>query len=410
MPPSKKKITVLKQVCNLIPGNLVQKLAKKHGVDKQSRSFSPWSHVVSLISAQTTHAMSLNDVCDALKNHSGALLDIRGATPPSRNGFSHANRKRNADMAENLFWDVFSHLKTVDPTFGLGHNYAGIPRRFKRTINAVDSTTIKLFANCMSWAKHRRRKAAAKMHMRLNLQTFLPEFVVVKAASGHDSTEAERLCKDMRAGEIAVFDKAYIKFPFLYELTERDIFFVSRAKDNMDYEVVGQHRAPKGKIKRDEYIKLKGKTATKYPDRLRLIEAEVEIKGKKKLMVFITNTFEWVGNSICDLYKSRWAIELFFKQIKQTLQIADFLGYNENAVRWQIWIAMLTYILLRFIGHASKWTHSSFNRLFTVLRGVLWNYYDMWALLNSYGTASTPIRIRAAPEQAYLPGFSIKEF
>ena len=147
-------------------------------------------------------------------------------------------------MAEDLFWQTLNNLQSITPTFGVGHKYATVPRRFKRLISAVDSSTIQLFANCMSWAKHRRRKAAAKMHLRLNLQTFLPHFLVLKSAKDHDAIEASRLCSNLQDGEIVVFDKAYIKFNFLYDLTQRGVFWVSRAKDNMVYKTMGQHSAP----------------------------------------------------------------------------------------------------------------------------------------------------------------------
>jgi hypothetical protein len=406
MIPSKRKVTVLKQICKLIPRNLVPKLARKHGVDKQSRSFSPWSHVVSLLHAQLSHSMSLNDVCDALHNHAPALKDIRNAVPPSRNGLSHANRNRNPEMAEDLFWSVFKHLGETTPSFGLGHGYCSIPHRFKRTINAVDSSTIQLFANCLDWAKHRRRKAAAKMHLRLDLQTFLPAFVIVKAAGTHDSTEAKELCAGIKPGEIVVFDKAYVDFEHLFHLGNRDVFWVTRAKENMQYEVMGQHKPAGGKIIRDIRITLTvPKTFGQYPKEMRLVEAIIEVDGKEKQMVFITNNFEWSAWSITELYKARWAIEVFFKQIKQTLQIADFLGYNEKAVKWQIWTALLAYILLRYIAHTREWAFS-FPRLFTVLRGVLWSLLDMNGVLKSCGTAGAPIRMRAAPEQGYLLGFA----
>jgi len=406
MKPSKRKITVLKQICKLIPRNLVPKLAKKHGVDKQSRSFTPWSHVFSLLYAQLSHSMSLNDVCDALQNHKSAVNDIREAVPPSRNGLSNANRKRNADMAEDLFWTTFKHLQEVTPRFGVGHGYCGVPHRFKRTISAVDSSTIKLFANCLDWAKHRRRKAAAKMHLRLDLQTFLPRYVVVKAADTHDSTEAKELCAGISAGEIVTFDKAYVDFEHLYNLSKRQVFWVTRSKDNMQYKAVGQHSVPKGNILQDVRIKLTGsKTSILYAEEMRLVEAEVKVDGKIKVMTFITDNFNWSPSSICELYKSRWAIELFFKQIKQTLQIADFMGYNENAVRWQVWTALLTYILLRYLDHIREWPFS-FPRLFTVLRAVLWSLVDLNDTLESCGTAGAPRRIRAAPEQGYLPGFA----
>jgi len=406
MNPSKHNMSVLTQIFKLIPRNLIPKLAHKQGVDKQSRSFSPTSHVLALVFGQLSHAFGLNDICDALRNHKGILTATRDTSAPSRNGFSHANRNRNADMAEDLFWSVLKHIESISPSFRLqGRSYCAMPRKFKRVINVVDSSTIQLVANCIDWAKHRRRKAAAKMHLRLDLRSFLPSFVLVKSAGSNDAKEARAVCAGINAGEIVVFDRAYVDFKHLYELLQRGVFWITRAKTNMAYEVVGQHRVAEGNILRDVTIKLTGvRTSIWYPGTLRMIEAMVEVDGKLKKMTFITNNFDWASSSICDLYKARWAIEVFFKEMKQTLQLADFVGYNENAVRWQIWTALLTYVLLRFIAWQSKWGHS-FIRLFTVIRGVLWSSLDMYSVLDCCGTAGRTIRMRAAPEQAYLPGF-----
>ena len=159
MNPSKHSLTVLAQIFKHIPRNLIPRLAHEYGVSAKCRSFSPNSHVLALAYAQLSHSISLNDVCDSLQNHSGALASIREAVPPSRNGLSHANRERNADMAEALFWEVFSDITCRFPGFGFsGRQYCGLPRRFKRTINVVDSSTIALVANCMDWAQHRHRK------------------------------------------------------------------------------------------------------------------------------------------------------------------------------------------------------------------------------------------------------------
>lgn len=407
MNPSKHSLTVLAQLFKLIPRNLIPKLANKYGVSKKSRRFTPTSHVLALMYAQLSHSISLNDVCDCLGNHSGALSSMRESVAPSRNALSNANRVRNADMAEALFWSVLDELKRMSPGFGLaGRNYCGIPRRFKRAINVVDSTTISLVANCIDWAKHRRRKAAAKMHLRLDLHSFLPEFVLVKSASTNDLAQSYEVCAGVRAGEIVVFDKAYVGYEHLYSLTGRGVFWVTRAKENTSYEVVGQHSEPKGKIIRDVYIRLTDpKTSKKYPGTLRLVEAIVEVDGKPRQMSFLTNNMEWAPSSICDLYQSRWGIEVFFKEIKQTLQLADFVGYNENAVRWQIWTALLVYVLLRFVAWQGKWEHT-FTRLFTLIRGVLWSCMDMFSVLSCCGTAHGTLRMRAALEQCYLPGFS----
>jgi hypothetical protein len=407
MKPAKHNYTILNQICQHIPAHLVPKLARSFGVDKKARSFSPWSHIVSMLHVQIAHSLSLNDVADTLRNHSSVLTTIRGATPPSRNGLSHANRVRDPNMAQALFWDVLSHIQSNHPGFGRGHKYSGLPRRFKRTIYAIDSTTIKLVANCIDWAKHRRRKAAAKCHMQLNLQTFLPQFAIVKEAATHDSTEAYRLCMNLKCGEIAVFDKAYVDFTHLADLDRRGVFWVTRAKDNMQYRIVKQHTKPKGDILSDVLIELETPKSYKaYPQRLRLVTAYVEINGVKKMMSFITNNMTWAPSSICDLYKCRWGVEVFFKQIKQTLQLADFLGHSRNAILWQVWMAMLAYVLIRFIGHLGQWK-GAFSRLFTLLRGVLFSRLDAFSVMSLCGTARGSPRMIASPQQAYLPGFEL---
>jgi DDE family transposase/uncharacterized protein DUF4372 len=402
--PTRSKHTTLQQVCNLIPPYLVSKLARKHGVDKKARTFTPWSHVVSLLYAQLVHAIGLNDVCDGLANHASKLFCIRNATPPKRNTLSHANKVRDAKMAEELFWSVLHHLTHINTRFG-GRSFGGFPRRFKRVINVVDATTIQLVANCIDWASHRRKKAAAKMHLGLNLQSFLPRFAIIDTARQSDSKRARELCAGMGGGEIVLFDKAYVDFKHLYELAERGVFWITRAKDNMQIRCRKRLlRKPAGNILRDDLIVLKcEKSRRNYPAVFRRVVAIVEVDGKDTVMTFITNNLEWSPGSIADLYRCRWSIEVFFKQIKQTLQLCDFLGHNRNAILWQVWMALLLYALLRFLGFSNNWRHS-FKRLFCVVRSVVWDGLALVPLLSFYGTAGGVPRMRATPEQAYFPG------
>ena len=403
--PAGSKLNLLRQICNLIPGFLVSTLARETGVDKKVRTFSAWSHVLSLLFAQLTHSIGLNDVCDALGLHSGPLSSIRGATTPTRNNLSHANKVRSADMAENLFWAVFEHLGNLSPSFVSGRAGKRFARKFKRAIHLVDSTTIPLIASCMDWARHRRRKAAAKCHLRLDLQSFLPRFAIVDTARHNDAKRARELCAAIKAGEIVIFDKAYVDFAHLAELCMRMVFWVTRAKDNLRFKVVRryQHTAV-GKILRDDLIRLTTPASRKdFPELMRRIVALVEVDGKEVEMVFLSNNLEWSAASIVELYRCRWQIEVFFKQIKQTLQLADFLGTSANAVRWQVWTALLVYLLLRYLGFVSQWSHS-FSRLFTLLRAALWKKWDALDLLRRYGTAGGQFRYLACPEQAYLPG------
>lgn len=405
--PAASKLNLLRQICNFIPEFLVSKLARETGAEEKSRTFKPWSHVLALLFAQLTHSIGLNDVCDALRLFSGPLSSIRGATPPTRNNLSHANKVRPAAMAEKLFWAVFEHLGNLSPQFVSGKGGKRLARKFKRTINLVDSTTIPLIASCMDWARHRRRKAAAKCHLRLDLQSFLPRFAIVDTARDNDNKRAREVCAGIRAGEIVIFDKAYVDFEHLYDLSQRQVFWVTRAKDNLQSRVVRRaQKGARGKILRDDLIQLKNPASQEaYPEYLRRITALVQVDGKEIEMVFLTNNLQWSAQSIVDLYQCRWQIEVFFKQIKQTLQLADFLGTSANAVRWQVWTALLVYLLLRYLAFLSDWSHS-FSRIFTVIRASLWRKWDLLSLLRIYGTADGHFRYLAHPEQAYLPGLA----
>ena len=273
------------------------------------------------------------------------------------------------------------------------------------------------------------------------MRSFLPNFVIVKGAKDSDPKTAWELCADMKDGEIVVFDKAYVDFRHLKTLDGRGVSWVTRAKDNMLYEVVGQHTGGKrvpsrdaappwdtaenadgasagvvgqqasGKRKytwnkctvlSDEMIRLAGvKTRENYPGDLRLTTAEVEVKGKMARMTFITNNLDWSAHSVCQLYQCRWGVGVFFKEIKQTLQLADFLGYNENAVRWQVWTALLAYLLPRFMAWFNKWRHQ-FSRLFTLVRAVFWNYFRLASVIECCDTPRERHRhaIRGSPETA----------
>ena len=189
---------VLRQICNLIPPFLVSKLARQTGVAKKARTFTPWSHVVTMLYAQLTHAISLNDVCDGLKLWSGPLSAIRGAVGPSANALSHANQVRQAHLAEQLLWAQLAHLQTLTPAFAAGRRR--LPR-FKRRLQVVDSTVITLVANCMSWAKHRRRKAATKLHLRLDLQSLLPLCHRGSGAAPRQHARPAALCRPAGRGD-----------------------------------------------------------------------------------------------------------------------------------------------------------------------------------------------------------------
>ena len=404
--PTTAKFTILRQLCNYIPNHLVPKLARETGVDEQARTYDAWSHIVTLGYAQLTHSIGLNDVCDALQLNSGPLSAIRGATPPSRNNLSHANKVRDPRMAEELFWAMYAHLGELSPRFVSGKAAKRFARKFKRTIHVVDSTTIQLVADCLDWAKHRRRKAAAKCHLRLDLQSFLPRFAIIDTAREADAKRAREVCAGIKDGEIVIFDKAYVDFDHLWSLTERGVFWVTRAKENLQFTVLASYPVKAdGAIVSDELVGLANAGSRQaYPELMRRVVAWVEVDGQKRLMTFLSNQLTWSPENIAELYRCRWQIEVFFKQIKQTLQLADFLGTSASAVRWQVWTALLVYLLLRYLAFLSNWAHS-FTRLFAIIRTCLWRKWDLLKLLAHFGTAGGSFRYLGRPEQAFFPGF-----
>lgn len=356
-----------------------------------------------MLYAQLTHAIGLNDVCDALRIFSGPLSAIRGASPPSRNAFSHANAQRDAKMAESMLWSMLDHLQIISPGYGSGTRR--LPR-FKRHLYAADGTVIRLVANCMDWAKHRRRKAATKLHIRLDLQSLLPSFAIVDLAPQHDNTRAPQLCAGLKAGEIVIFDKAYVGLEHLWKLTQRGVFWVTRAKENLDVRVTQRLiKKPQDKVLRDDIVVLRGpKSKRLYSGPVRRVIVLVELDGQEQPMEFLSNHLKWSAPTIAELYRCRWDIEKFFKAIKQSLQLCDFLGNNANAVHWQIWTALLVYVLLRYLAFLSRWS-GSFTRLWAICRTTLWRKIDLLELLRSYGTAGGSFRLLARPEQAYFAGF-----
>ena len=156
---------------------------------------------------------------------------------------------------------------------------------------------------------------------------------------------------------------------------------------------------------KSEVVRLSRKDSDeKYPAPLRRVTAIVEVDGKEMEMTFITNNFDWSPRTIAELYRARWAIELFFKELKQTLQLADFVGYNEKAVKWQVWIGLLAHLLIRFQKHVSRWG-LSFSRLAGTVRAAIWMKIDLLETLQLYGTAGGPNRPVIVEKQLYFQGF-----
>ena len=395
---------ILWQLVHQIPRWLIERLANKHDVD--ARKFSATSHVVMLVLGHMIHARCMTEICDNASMNRSKLFMVRRATPAPRNTFSHANRTRSAALAEDLYWEIVDALRKRSPGFAPANpKPGGFLSRFRnRTISAADSTVISLTLNCISSFPYCKQKAAAKAHMRINVGCFLPSVVIVGEGKASDMSQSESLAEGLKAGDIFIADRGFVDFSFFNLLSERTIFWVTRQRGNMAYKVVKQRDKADG-IVSDEEVRLKlENTAEKYPGVFRRIEAMVEVDGTKRSMVFITNNLAWSARTVCELYKARWTIESFFKELKQTLQLSDFIGTNENAVKWQIWTGLLLHLLLHYFKFLSGWK-KSFSRLVGLARTGVWMFEDLVEILKVYGTAGSPQRPQSHVVEQYLEGF-----
>lgn len=407
--------TILRQIATIIPREIVFDAAEKF--DIKYRTFDPWSHLVTLVIVQLSRQESLNGICDIAKA-CAYEWDRAGLAVPRRNTLANANKMRNPAMAETVFWKLLDYLKAIDPDFASGRYEGYLARMKKHRIFLLDSSTIQLALNCFDWAKHRRAKAAAKLHLTLELATRLPSFAVVEEASHHDSTRAASCTANLVNGDVLVADRAYVDFPFFDSLAERGIVFVTRTKQNLLFDTVQEFRQPpeditterKTQILSDEKVRPSSKTTQakfkSYDGCLRRVKALVEVRDEMREMTFLTNNFAWSARTIAELYRARWGIETFFKEIKQTCQIHDFIGYSEKAVKWQVWCGLIAHLLLRYIRHLAEWK-SSFSRLAGIVRGSLWLKKKLLSLLSLYGTADAVFlpQIAAKPRvyQLMLP-------
>ena len=235
--------------------------------------------------------------------------------------------------------------------------------------------------------------------MRLNFETLLPGFAVIDVAREHDNVRARQASAGLKIGEILVMDRGYVDLDHFKEMSERGVIWITRMKAGMNYDLLDRKPVKEGgKVLADEWIMLTNELQA------RRIVALVEVDGQEREMTFLTNQLEWSAQTIVELYKCRWEIEVFFKQMKQTLKLCDLMSYNANGIRWQVWIALLVQMLMRYLAWASQWGHS-FVRLYALVRALSWRKLDIIAVLRRYGTAQGSYKNLARPDQAYLPGF-----
>jgi len=363
--------TVFNQMLNLLSRDRFEVNTKKHQSNRYTKHFTAWSQLVVNLYAQASGKKSLRDIETGFRVHQGSWYHL-GLENVARSTVSYANANRNSALYEETFYDLLGKCKDVTPK----HRF-----RFKNPLYALDATVIDLCLAAFPWAKFRKTKGALKIHSLLDYRGTIPSFLVITDAKQHEVKVARNIDLPLSSDSILAVDKAYIDFQWLYGLSTQRIYFVTRAKDNMKYRVVGQHQEPKNKaVISDETIRLCGPlTSRKYPENLRLVTYYDQ--KESKILSFITNNFYLAAATIAAIYKARWEIETFFRWIKQNLKIKTFLGTSRNAVLTQIWTAMIYYLLLAYIKYQTKYGYALLH--FTrVIKEALFKRTDIIDLLN----------------------------
>ena len=315
-------------------------------------------------------AHSLREISGGLKSCEGKLAHL-GIEAPARSSLSYANRHRPWQLYEQVFYQL---LERVRGSVTTKHKF-----RFKNQLVSLDSTVIDLCISVFDWAKFRRTKGAVKLHLVLDHDGYLPCFGVITEGKVHDVKVAHQLT--FAPGTVVVDDRGYNDYRLFARWTEQEIFFVTRMKDNAQFEVVQEHEPPQNRgILVDQTIRLTGVGAQdKCPHLLRRVEAVRADTGD--ILVFLTNHHQLGASTVAAIYKERWQIELLFKALKQNLKIKTFIGTSANAVKTQIWCALISMLLLRYLQLRSRFGWSLSN-LVALLRMNLFTHRDLQAWLD----------------------------
>jgi hypothetical protein len=365
---------VFAQVVVFLPARLFDRCVAQYDGNKWVKHFTCWNQLMCMMFGQLSGRESLRDLIITVGAHTSKFYHLGFGKNVSRSNLANANEQRDCQIYESFAYEMISIAKLCligESDFVLA---------IKGNVYAFDSTTIDLCLNVFWWASFRSTKGAIKIHTLFDVKTAIPTFIHITEGSVHDVNALDVLCYE--AGAYYVVDKAYVDFRRLFIIQESNAFFVTRAKDNLNCQRVGSTKADKSKgIVCDQTIKLSGhKSAQLYPANLRRIKYfDVE---QKKTFIFITNNFTLDAIDIALLYKYRWRVELFFKWIKQHLRIKSFWGTSINAVKTQVYVAIITYTLMLIIKSKLK-INLSIYEILQILSASLFDKTKLTELLKS---------------------------
>jgi hypothetical protein len=361
--------SIFSQLLQFFPRLEFEHLVRKHRAERHARGFTCWGQFIAMLFCQLGQAHSLREICGGLAACEGKLRHLGLSDSPKRSTLAYANEHRPWQLFQSVFAQLYQRCASlVNP-----------PRRFRfrNRLLTLDATLIDLCASLFDWAAYQRTKGAVKLHLLLDHQGFLPQFMVITPGRTHEIQVARRL--RLAPGTILVFDRGYADYRWFESLTQQGVFFVTRLRHDAHFQVLEERPLPqRGHILSDQIIRL-GSPHYQQPSPLRRIV--VEVPGWDHPLVLLTNHLGLGSTSVARIYQERWQVEIFFRTLKQNLRLKTFVGTSANALKIQIWTALIALLLLKYLQLRASYGWSLSN-LLALLRQQLFVYRDLLAWLN----------------------------
>jgi len=369
--------SLFSQLLDLFPRNQFQHSVKAHRAERYTKGFTCWEQFVAMLFCQLAQAHSLREICDGLSCCLGKLIHVGVREAPKRSTLSYANKHRPWQVYERVFYQLLEkcRLELSDALAASRRKF-----RFRNKLLSLDASVIDLCVSLFDWAKFRQTKGAVKLHLLLDHEGYLPVFAQITPGDVHEVNVAQQL--HFPAGSIVVVDRGFTDYSLFGRWSEEGVYFVTRQKANAVYEVVEKRKTPrKGGILSDEIIRFTGWQAKRdCPHPLRRIT--YHDSASDKTLTFLTNHLHFGPTTIARIYKDRWQIELFFKALKQNLKIKTFVGTSANALKIQIWTALIAMLLLKYLQLRSR-LNWALSNLVALLRWNLFTYRDLWTWVDN---------------------------
>lgn len=369
----KRVCSIFSQILQLIPRDRFEGAVAKHQAERHARGFSSWGQFVAMLFCQLAQAKSLREITEGLQASEGKLRHLGLPEAPARSTLAYANSHRPWQLFETMF-----HQLLADCQKRLGVARAGAKLGLPGKLLSLDATVIDLCAAVFDWAKFRTTKGAVKLHLLLDHDGYLPCYAVITEGKVHEIQVARKL--KLQPGTMLVFDRGYADYDWFQRLTEEQVHFVTRLKDNATYLVVERRKAQGEGVVGDEIIVLEKQARSEEAPFLRRIRFYDEANQRE--LVFLTNHLELPAATVAAIYKERWQVELLFKALKQNLRIKTFVGTTANALKTQIWTALIALLAVKFLQLQTTFPWS-LSRLIALLRQQLFVYRDLWRWLES---------------------------